>query len=207
MKIKSTKLIFGLCAGFLLSFAMIADAKAYAQLDKPAPNFTLKDQNGQNHSLSDFKGKYVVLEWFNDQCPFVKKHYGSNNMQNLQEEYTKKGVIWLTINSSAPGKQGHLNSDAAKEIIQKRKANMTALLLDGDGRVGNLYGAKTTPHMYVINPEGVLIYRGAIDNQPTADPADIPSSTNYVRSILDAALSGQKVKSMSTKPYGCSVKY
>ena len=178
-----------------------------AAVGQPAPDFSLPDAAGTRHSLSRYAGKYVVLEWFNNGCPFIRKHYDSGNMQRLQAESTGRGTVWLTIASSAPGKQGYLTPETAKRVAQEDGARHTALLLDPDGAIGRLYGAKTTPHMFVINPEGVVIYAGAIDDRPSTDSADIPDATNYVRQALDEALAGRAVTVASTHPYGCSVKY
>jgi peroxiredoxin len=172
-----------------------------------APDFSLTDAKGKAHSLLQYKGKYVVLEWFNPECPFVKKHYGSGNMQKLQEEYTNKGVTWLTIDSSAPGTEGSLSADAASKVMTGWKTRQTALLLDPDGKAGRAYGAKNTPNMVVINPEGKIVYEGAIDSKATPNPADIPNSTNYVKVALDESLEGKPVTTSTTKPYGYSVKY
>jgi len=172
-----------------------------------APDFSLTDAKGKAHSLLQYKGKYVVLEWFNPECPFVKKHYGSGNMQKLQEEYTNKGVTWLTIDSSAPGTEGSLSADAASKVMTGWKTRQTALLLDPEGKAGRAYGAKNTPNMVVINPEGKIVYEGAIDSKATPNPADIPNSTNYVKVALDESLEGKPVTTSTTKPYGCSVKY
>jgi len=172
-----------------------------------APDFSLTDAKGKAHSLLQYKGKYVVLEWFNPECPFVKKHYGSGNMQKLQEEYTNKGVTWLTIDSSAPGTEGSLSADAASKVMTGWKTRQTALLLDPDGKAGRAYGAKNTPNMVVINPDGKIVYEGAIDSKATPNPADIPNSTNYVKVALDESLEGKPVTTSTTKPYGCSVKY
>src|SRR6202022_1087452 len=172
-----------------------------------APDFSLTDAKGQTHSLSQYKGKYVVLEWFNPECPFVKKHYGPGNMQKLQEDATGKGVVWLSVDSSAPGKEGNLTPDQAEKKLSEWKAKQTALLLDPDGKVGQAYGAKNTPHMFVINPEGKIVYEGAIDSKATPNPGDIPSSTNYVKVALDESLAGKSVSTAQAKPYGCSVKY
>ena len=172
-----------------------------------APDFSTPDTNGKTHSLSQYKGKYVVLEWFNPECPFVKKHYGSDNMQKLQQEYTGKGVVWLTIDSNAPGTEGNITPDQAQKIMASWKTKQTALLLDPESKVARSYGAKNTPNMVVINPEGKIIYEGAIDNKATPNPADIPSSTNYVKAALDESLAGRPVSNPTTKPYGCSVKY
>src|SRR5438270_3315553 len=172
-----------------------------------APDFSLKDTKGQSHSLSEYKGKYVVLEWFNPECPFVKKHYGSDNMQKLQREYTGKGVVWLTIDSNAPGTEGNLTPEQAQKVMASWKTKQTALLLDPESNVAKLYGAKNTPDMVVINPEGKIVYEGAIDSKASPNPADIPSSTNYVKAALDEALGGKAVSNAQTKPYGCHITY
>src|SRR5213595_1950975 len=172
-----------------------------------APDFSLPDAAGKTHSLSEYKGKYVVLEWFNPECPFVKKHYGSGNMQKLQAEYTGKGIVWLTIDSNAAGTDGNLSPDEAQKIMTSWKTHQTALLLDPESKVAKLYGAKNTPNMVVINPEGKIVYEGAIDSKATPNPADIPNSTNYVKVALDESLAGKAVTTSTTKPYGCSVKY
>jgi peroxiredoxin len=172
-----------------------------------APDFSLTDAKGKTHSLSEYKGKYVVLEWFNPECPFVKKHYGSGNMQKLQQEYTGKGVVWLSIASSAPGTEGSLTPEQAEKTMGEWKTRQTALLLDPEGKAGRAYGAKNTPDMIVINPEGKIVYEGAIDSKATPNPADIPSSTNYVKVALDESMAGKPVSTSATKPYGCSVKY
>jgi peroxiredoxin len=172
-----------------------------------APDFSLADAKGQTHSLSQYKGKYVVLEWFNPECPFVKKHYGSNNMQKLQAEYTGKGVVWLSIDSSAPGMEGSLTPEQAQKTMSEWKTKQTALLLDPEGKAGRAYGAKNTPDMIVISPEGKIVYEGAIDSKATPNPADIPTSTNYVKVALDESMAGKPVSTATTKPYGCSVKY
>ena len=172
-----------------------------------APDFSVTDSKGKTQSVSQYKGKTVVLEWFNPGCPFVVKHYGSNNMQKLQDEFTAKGVVWLTIDSSAPGKEGHLTAEQAEKQITEWKMKSSALLLDPDGKAGQTYGAKNTPHMFIINPEGKVVYAGAIDNKATPNPADIATSTNYVKAALTESLGGKPVTTASTKPYGCSVKY
>src|SRR6059036_657012 len=172
-----------------------------------APDFSLPDASGKTHSLSEYKGKYVVLEWFNPECPFVKKHYGSDNMQKLQGEYTGKGVVWLTIDSNAPGTEGNITPEQAQKIMAQWKTKQTALLLDPESKVAKLYGAKNTPNMVVISPEGKIVYEGAIDSKASPNPADIPVSTNYVKAALDESLGGKAVSNAQTKPYGCSVKY
>lgn len=183
------------------------DAGCTATVGQPAPDFTLADTKGKNHSLSQHKGQFVVLEWVNFDCPFVKKHYESGNMQKLQDSYTKKGVVWLSVNSSAQGKQGNYPGDKVDAMIKERKAASTAYLLDPDGKVGHLYGAKATPHMYVIDKSGKLVYAGAIDDIASADAADVKKARNYVAEALDASMQGKPVKTASTNAYGCSVKY
>jgi peroxiredoxin len=172
-----------------------------------APDFSVTDSKGKTQSVSQYKGKYVVLEWFNPECPFVKKHYGGGNMQKVQEEFTGKGVVWLSVDSSAAGKEGSLTPEQAEKKMTEWKMKSSALLLDPDGKAGQAYGAKNTPHMFVINPDGKVIYAGAIDSKATPNPADIPSSTNYVKAALDESMAGKKVSNPTTRPYGCSVKY
>ena len=195
----------------LLAFSSLVATTLFAADSPPvgtaAPDFSLADASGKTHSLSQYKGKYVVLEWFNPECPFVKKHYGSGNMQKLQGEYTGKGVVWLTIDSNAPGSEGNLSPDAASKVMTGWKTRQTALLLDPEGKAGRAYGAKNTPNMVVIDPEGKIVYEGAIDSKATPNPADIPNSTNYVKAALDESLEGKPITTSTTKPYGCSVKY
>src|SRR5881394_4036800 len=171
-----------------------------------APDFSLTDSKGKTQSVSQYKGKYVVLEWFNPECPFVKKHYGSGNMQKLQQEFTGKGIVWLTIDSNAPGLEGNLTAEQANAKMAEWKTKQTALVLDPDGKAGRSYGAKNTPHMFVINPEGKIVYEGAIDSKATPNPSDISSSTNYVKAALDESMGGKPITTSTTKPYGCSVK-
>jgi hypothetical protein len=206
-----------LCAGLAWAIAAkVADAERTENfanalkeptVGSPAPAFTLTDTKGKQHSLADFKGKYVVLEWVNFGCPFVKKHYESGNMQSTQKKAVDKGVVWLSVCSSASGKQGHLSAADWNEEIAERKLASTAVLIDENGAVGKTYGAKTTPHMYIINPNGVLVYKGAIDNKPSTNKGDIPGAKNYVLAALDESLSGKPVSMASTQSYGCSVKY
>lgn len=172
-----------------------------------APDFTLTDTEGEQVSLSDFKGKFVVLEWTNHKCPFVVKHYGSGNMQGLQKKYTGKDVVWLTILSSAPGKQGYVTADEAKALMEENGAHPTHYLFDTEGNVGHTYDARTTPHMYVIDPQGTLVYQGAIDSIRSTDPGDIEIAQNYLSVALDEVMSGKEVSISDTRPYGCSVKY
>jgi peroxiredoxin len=182
-------------------------ASASTIVGKAAPKFTLSDTTGKKWTLSDLKGKIVVLEWFNFGCPFVKKHYGSGNMQKLQKEYTAKGVTWLSINSSAKGKQGNATSAEHEKAFKEKNAAPTAVLTDEDGSVGRAYGAKTTPDMYVIDKNGILVYAGAIDDKNGFEPSEIATAKNYVKAALDELLSGKTVTVAETKPYGCSVKY
>ena len=186
--------------------AQAADAPA-ARVGAPAPDFAVKDTQGKTRRLSEFKGKPVVLEWHNQSCPFVVKHYGSGNMQKLQKELTAQGVIWLTIVSSADGKQGHVTPAEADAYVKEKGAAPTAVLLDADGTVGHLYGAKTTPHMFMVDAAGTLVYAGAIDDKPTADAADVDGATNYVLAAYADVKAGRPVAKSATAPYGCSVKY
>ncbi len=174
-----------------------------------ASDFSLQGQDGKTYKLSEVlkEGQHVVLEWFNNECPYVKKHYDSGNMQALQKKYTEKGVKWFSIASSAKGKQGYLETESANKVRADRKQLSTAILLDSNGEVGKLYGAKTTPHMFVINPKGELIYSGAIDSDSSYRSESIKEAKNYVAQVLDASLKGKKVVQAPTSPYGCSVKY
>lgn len=191
----------------VVSVAAPMAANAAVSVGKPAPDFTAADTNGKEHKLSEFKGKPVVLEWTNPGCPFVQKQYDSGNMQKLQEEYTGKDVVWLTINSGAEGKQGHLTNEEANKYIADHNAKQTAVILDGNGAIGKLYDAKTTPHMFVIDKDGILVYDGAIDDNDSADKEDAAAAHNYVKAALDALAEGKPVERSKTKPYGCSVKY
>jgi len=197
---------------YTLLFAAIAMSFATMHVDavetgQPAPGFTLKSIEGKDVNLSDYKGKFVVLEWVNHGCPFVVKHYDSGNMPALQKEYTAKDVVWLSICSSAEGKQGYETPEDWKKLNEEKKGAASAILLDSEGTVGQAYGAKTTPHMYVVNPDGTLIYQGAIDNKPSTDQDDIPGAKNYVKTALDEAMAGKPVTTGTTKSYGCGVKY
>lgn len=178
-----------------------------AHVGSPAPAFTGTDTHGHTHRLSDYRGKYVVLEWTNKDCPYTGKQYNSGNMQSLQKQWTAKGVVWLTILSSAKGEQGYMTSNEENAWIARIHADPTAAILDPAGTIGHAYEAKTTPHMYVIDPNGKLIYEGAIDDHPTTDIADVPKSKNYVSAALTEAMAGQPVAINHTRPYGCSVKY
>jgi len=191
----------------ILTVTVAASMAPGAEVGKPAPAFTLKDVQGTSHSLAGFKGKTVVLEWTNYDCPFVKKHYGTKNMQMLQKKYTGKDVIWLSICSSAEGKQGHYAPEAWQKKIKEQGSHATAVLLDADGKVGRKYGAKTTPHLFVVGPDGTLKYAGAIDDNPSWNPKTVKGARNYVAEAVDAVLAGKNVPVAETKSYGCSVKY
>lgn len=189
-----------------LALVLSANVSA-AKIEDAAPAFTLQNSQGEAVSLSDYKGKYVILEWTNHQCPYVVKHYGSDNMQSLQKKYTDEDVVWLSIISSAPGKQGYVSADEANQLSADRNAAPTHVLFDPEGEVGKMYAAKTTPHMYIIDPEGELRYAGAIDSIKSANPADIPKAVNYVNASMDALNSGKSPEKTLTPPYGCSIKY
>lgn len=193
-------------SAIVLSLMMASTAFA-VKVGEKAPDFQVSDVDGKVHKLADYKGKYIVLEWMNDGCPFVKKHYESNNMQKLQKEYTGKDVVWLTVASSQKGKQGHWTADQAKAKAKTWNISSSAILLDNDAKMGKAYSAKVTPHMFVINPEGNVIYNGAIDSNDSSDAKDIPTSTNYVAEALNSSLAGKPVKVSTTKPYGCGVKF
>jgi len=180
---------------------------AAPEIGSPAPDFSAMDTNGKTQTLSQYKGKYVVLEWTNPECPFVHKHYDSGNMQKLQKDYTSKGIVWLSINSSAAGNQGNYTPEKWNQIVKEKGAAPTAVLLDPDGKIGKTYAAKTTPHIFIINPDGKLIYEGGIDSIASSDQSDIQKATNYVRVALDESMSGKPVTTPTSKPYGCSVKY
>jgi hypothetical protein len=193
--------------GALVAMSLSASAFASIEIGMPAPAFNLSGADGKTHSLADYQGKTVVLEWNNPECPFVKKHYGSGNMQKQQAEATASGVIWLTINSGAAGKQGHLDAASANAYIVKSGASQTAYLFDPDGKVGRAYGAKTTPHMFVIDKNGNLRYAGGIDSIASADQGDIADATQFVPQVLAELAAGKAVSTSKSEPYGCSVKY
>jgi peroxiredoxin len=191
---------------FLL-LAITTWVHAAAEVGKPAPAFTLQSCESKPISLSDFKGKVVVLEWTNHSCPFVVKHYGTGNMQKLQADATAKGVVWLSICSSAPGKQGHAAPADALKACTERNSAATAYLIDESGDTGRAYGAKRTPEMYVINAEGIVVYQGAIDDMKSADPADVVKAKNLVAAAIEETLAGKPVSTPKTEAYGCSIKY
>ncbi len=205
MKAFRTSLIL---AAALAASAGASRAWAAAEVGRPAPDFSLTDIDSASHKLSEYKGKIVVLEWNNPDCPIVRKHYDSGNIPRLQKEEVAKGVVWLLINSGAPGKEGgDYTSAQIKSWLADRDSNPTAYLRDPDGAVGHLYGAKTTPHLFVIDANGLLAYEGAIDSIRSADPADIPGAENYVREALQSVEAGLPVAKAATQPYGCPVKY
>ena len=177
------------------------------KVGQSAPDFSGTASNGKNYHLADYRGKFVVLEWHNNGCPYTRKHYNSGNMQNLQKQWTAHGVIWFTVISSAPGKQGYVTANEENNYMAKMGASPTAALLDPSGAIGHLYDAKTTPQMIVINPQGVVVYDGAIDNRPTDNLKDIAGATNYVNLALEQSLASKPVETAATRPYGCSVKY
>lgn len=189
------------------AIAIAAPALAAATVGQPAPAFTAVDSNGKTHNLADFRGKTVVLEWTNPDCPFVKKFYESGEMQKLQRDAKAGGAVWLTVNSGAAGKQGHMTGPEANAKMKQNSFGSTAYLLDADGTIGRAYGARTTPHMFVIDPKGMLVFAGGIDSIPSADPADIAKADNYVRLALADVKAGRAVATSTSRPYGCSVKY
>jgi hypothetical protein len=192
----------------LLLAVVAPSAQAAAATGQPAPDFTLTDIDGQSHRLADYKGKVVVLEWNNPDCPIVHKHYDSGNIPKLQHAAQADGVVWLLINSGAAGEQGaDYSADQIKAWLQQRNSAPNAYLRDPNGQAGHLYGAKTTPHLFVINADGILVYQGAIDSIRSADPDDIPRAQNYVAAALAAVKAGQPVAKANTQPYGCNVKY
>jgi peroxiredoxin len=184
-----------------------AATKPMAIIDQTAPDFALMGTDGKEYKLSQFKGKNVVLEWFNKDCPYVKKHYGSGNMQKLQKTYTAEGAVWLTIVSSAPKKQGHLTAAEGEALKKENNYAMTAMLLDPKGEVGKLYDAKTTPHMFIINKQGLLVYNGAIDDNSSANPKTIPDAKNHIVAAFADLKKTGTVTTKTNDPYGCSVKY
>jgi len=203
-------LIVMLLAGFTsLNFTTgsAGDDRSQARVGEAAPEFTLMDSHGNEHSLSDFRGQFVVLEWLNHECPFVRKFYSVGEMQRLQQYYADQDVVWLSIISSREGEQGYMTPDQINEANEEKSVNAAAVLIDEPGDVGRKYNARTTPHMFVISPDGVLLYDGAIDSNSSANPDTIADAENYVVSALTAAMNGEEVAVSTTRPYGCSVKY
>jgi peroxiredoxin len=195
-----------LLAAATLALAL-TNAAAQAVVGQPAPAFTVNDASGKPVSLADFKGRHVVLEWVNPGCPYVVKHYGSGNMQGTQKDATAKGVVWLSVNSTAADHGDYRSPAAMSQWMGQQQAAATHTLMDSEGRVGRAYGARTTPHLYIVDPKGLLVYAGGIDNRPTANPADIAGATNHVKVALGEALAGKPLSQPTTRPYGCSIKY
>lgn len=195
------------CAAVAALLISTDSAFGQARVGEAAPAFTATDSHGQPQSLDKYKGKYVVLEWHNQGCPYTRKHYQSGNMQELQHEWTAKGVAWFTVISSAPGTQGYMTADRENSYVSQVHAAPTGVLLDPQGKLGRMYGARTTPQMFVIDPNGKLIYEGAIDDRPTTDLQDVKGADNYVNDALTAAMAGKPVAKPFTRSYGCSVKY
>ena len=201
-------MILKILFSMLFIFSVSSPLAAAPVIGEAAPNFELIDSNGQSHRLEDFRGRTVILEWSNHECPFVRKHYESGNMQRQQRlAASEHDAVWLTIISSKPGAQGHVSPEQANELTTSRDAAPTAVLLDEPGDVGRAYAAQVTPHMYVIDAEGALVYMGGIDSNPSADPADIPSSTQYVLAALGDMAAGRAVAEAVSRPYGCTIKY
>lgn len=198
-----------IAAGALLLLGSLNNLEANnpPTIGERAPDFSVVDYNGDVHSLSDFEGKFVILEWLNHDCPFVRKFYDAGKMQELQETYTEKGVVWLSVISSAPGTQGYLEPEAARELSAEKGSNATTVLLDPDGIMGRAYDARVTPHMYIINPDGMLMYNGAIDDIRSARSADIERATNHVEVSMKRLLNGEELEITTNTPYGCTVKY
>lgn len=195
-------------AGFAITAAVaVAPLAAEPDLAAAAPNFRALDMHGKVVELSQYRGKTVVLEWNNPGCPFVQKHYDSGNMQKAQAAAAAQGVVWLTVNSGAPGKQGHMTGAEAQQFVAGQKAKPATYVLDPKGAIGKVYGAKTTPHMYIIDGQGRLVYKGGIDDRATADTADIAKARNHVLAALGEIKAGKPVSVAETRPYGCSVKY
>lgn len=208
-RLRISNLRWALLRVAMMSFGVLfaAGLAAAPVVGEPAPGFSVLDTAGATWTLGDLRGKSVVLEWTNHDCPYVRKHYSTGNMQALQREAVGEGYIWLSVISSAPGKQGYLSPEEAAELTVTRNALPTAVLLDKKGEVGRAYQARTTPHMYVIGPDGVLLYMGGIDDRPTSNPADVAGADNYVRAAMSDIAAGKDVARPVTRPYGCSVKY
>jgi peroxiredoxin len=199
------KLMAGLCGLSLTLMATVASAAA--NIGQPAPGFNASGADGRPVSLESFRGKTVILEWTNHDCPFVKKHYESGNIPNLQKEATAKGIVWLQVISSAPGKQGYVDGATAQKLNASRGATPSGTVLDPDGKIGKLYGAVTTPHLYIIDPQGVLLYKGGIDSIQSSNKADIAKADNYIKLALSDLGAGRAIAQNNTRPYGCTVKY
>ncbi len=204
---KLITLITFIFVSFMLINATDSADRTGAVVGERAPDFSVVDAHGNVHNLSDYEGQYVILEWLNHGCPFVKKHYDGNNMQEMQRRYTEEGVIWLSVVSSAPGTQGYMEPDETIETMEAKNAAPTAILLDVDGTMGRAYDARVTPHMYIINPEGILEFNGAIDDKPTARLRDLEDAHNYVDAAMASLRNGEEVEVRTNTPYGCTVKY
>lgn len=191
----------------IASFAASAGVVSALPPGSMAPDFKGVDSNGVQHSLAEYRGKFVVLEWANKGCPYEQKHYLSGNMESLQKQWTAKGVVWLSVISSAPGQQGYVTPAEENDYLRTMKASPTAVLLDPRGTIGHLYDARTTPHMFIIDPAGKIVYQGAVDDKPSPDPETLKSADNYLNDALNAAMVGKPVAVAVTRPYGCSVKY
>lgn len=196
-----------LAAVLVINMTSWNSEKTGAVVGEQAPTFEVMDAHGNMHALSDYEGQFVILEWLNHDCPFVRKHYDGENMQRLQEKYTEQGVVWLSVISSVPGTQGYLEPEEAQTITQEKNASPTAVLLDTDSVMGRAYDARVTPHMYIIAPDGELLYNGAIDDKPTARPRDLEGAYNYVESAMASAMNGEEIRVKTNTPYGCTVKY
>jgi len=201
---KRSTSILAFAAATLLGAALV---QAAVSVGKAAPEFKVKDTSGKEQSLAAYKGKFVVLEWVNPDCPFVQKHYDTSNMQSTQKAAEAKGVVWLTVSSSAPDQGDYKKPGELAAWLKEKGASPTATLMDDDGKVGHAFGARTTPHMYVIDPQGTLVYAGAIDSKATARKEDVKGATNYVKAALDEAMAGKPVTKATSEPYGCSIKY
>jgi peroxiredoxin len=202
-----SKYIVGFVLGLTAIGFAIGPVNATIKVGETAPALQLRDTQGRAVNLVDFRGKTVVIEWFNPNCPFVQKHYGSNNMQSLQSKYSRQGVTWLVVNSTNPSHQDYLEPSKLSERFAQLKGHATAVLMDADGKAGVAWGAKTTPHMFIVDPQGRLAYAGGIDDKRSSNPEDIKSAKNYVAVALDQLKAGKPVEENNTRPYGCSVKY
>ena len=191
----------------LSAFTFVASLHAAPSVGQPAPDFTLADANGKPVKLSDYRGKYVVLEWTNPGCPYVRKHYNIGNMAATQQDALAKGAVWLSINSTDKGHWDYMAPARLVAWAKERKAQFTAMLMDEEGTAGRAYGARTTPHMYIVDPQGKLVYAGGIDSIPSSSQDDIPKATNYVKQAMAEVAGGKPISAATTRPYGCSIKY
>ncbi|MEX2617050.1 MAG: redoxin domain-containing protein [Alphaproteobacteria bacterium] len=208
MKLLNRRIMLGLAVAVAAVFTSgTGQAAGTAKVDAPAPGFEGVAASGRTISLDAYRGKTVVLEWTSHECPYVRKHYGAGNMQQTQRDALAKGAVWLTVISSAPGEEGYVEAAEAMDIVKQHDANPTEIILDPKGEIGRMYGARTTPHMYIVDPDGVLKYMGGIDSIPSARQSDIPKATNYVTVALNELAAGKPVSNPVTRAYGCSVKY